>query len=67
MESLPQNPEFRNNPENFHPWPWTQHICDISSVGQCPILQEVDGKTVYAKLRPLINIDSRSVPCPPKL
>ena len=20
MESLPQNPEFRNNPENFHPW-----------------------------------------------
>ena len=19
MESLPQNPEFRNNPENFHP------------------------------------------------
>ena len=20
MESQPQNPEFRNNPENFHPW-----------------------------------------------
>ena len=20
MESNPQNPEFRNNPENFHPW-----------------------------------------------
>ena len=20
MESHPQNPEFRNNPENFHPW-----------------------------------------------
>ena len=20
MESRPQNPEFRNNPENFHPW-----------------------------------------------
>ena len=20
MESPPQNPEFRNNPENFHPW-----------------------------------------------
>ena len=23
MESQPQNPEFGNNPENFHPWlPW---------------------------------------------
>ena len=20
MESQSQNPEFRNNPENFHPW-----------------------------------------------
>ena len=20
MESQPQNPEFRNNPENFHTW-----------------------------------------------
>ena len=20
MESQPQNPEFANNPENFHPW-----------------------------------------------
>ena len=20
MGSQPQNPEFRNNPENFHPW-----------------------------------------------
>ena len=20
MESQPQNPEIRNNPENFHPW-----------------------------------------------
>ena len=20
MESQPQNPEFRNNPGNFHPW-----------------------------------------------
>ena len=20
MESQPQHPEFRNNPENFHPW-----------------------------------------------
>ena len=27
MESQPQNPEFRNNPENFHP-------CDISYLQQ---------------------------------
>ena len=20
MEGQPQNPEFRNNPKNFHPW-----------------------------------------------
>ena len=25
MESQPQNPEFRNNPENFHKWIW--HGC----------------------------------------
>ena len=25
MENQPQNPEFRNNPENFHPWD-TGHI-----------------------------------------
>ena len=25
MESQPQNPEFRNNPENFHPWCWKCH------------------------------------------
>ena len=23
MESQPQNPEFRNNPENFHPWKYS--------------------------------------------
>ena len=28
MESQPQNPEFRNNPENFHP---CDHTSDISS------------------------------------
>ena len=24
MESQPQNPEFRNNPENFHPWAYSK-------------------------------------------
>ena len=28
MESQPQNPEFRNNPENLHPYDSTfQNIC----------------------------------------
>ena len=27
MESQPQNPEFRNNPENFHPWD-LQHMVE---------------------------------------
>ena len=30
MESQPQNPEFRINPENFHPW---MHVkCRVFSV-----------------------------------
>ena len=27
MESQPQNPEFRNNPENFHPWKYPEKSC----------------------------------------
>ena len=29
MESQPQNPEFRNNPENFHPWPYEEQVSEI--------------------------------------
>ena len=31
MESQPQNPEFRNNPENFHPYILsnTEHLLNI--------------------------------------
>ena len=25
MESQPQNPELRNNPENFHPWIYSRY------------------------------------------
>ena len=25
MESQPKNPEFRNNPEKFHPWSQIKH------------------------------------------
>ena len=27
MESQPQNPEFRKNPENFHPCPYKLNVC----------------------------------------
>ena len=30
MESQPQNPEFRNNPENFQPWGY--EIKDLKSL-----------------------------------
>ena len=29
MESQPQNPEFRNNPENFHPWKSTHMLAHL--------------------------------------
>ena len=28
MESQPQNPEFRDNPENFHPCIGSYVVCD---------------------------------------
>ena len=35
MESQPQNPEFRNNPESFHPWT-LGIILFICFVALCP-------------------------------
>ena len=37
MESQPQNTEFRNNPENFHPWvkgveDWPFHTSDMNDL-----------------------------------
>ena len=40
MESQPQNPEFRINPENFHPCYLTTHLLQVSeqiSVGRGPV------------------------------
>ena len=31
MESQPQNPEFRINPENFHPWKHKTHAHNWSN------------------------------------
>ena len=38
MECQPQNPEFRNNPENFHPWP--RHQLSLISLS-CPHLESL--------------------------
>ena len=39
MESQPQNPEFRNNPENFHPWTF-QASEDPDEVSQNPAFHQ---------------------------
>ena len=35
MESQPQNPEFRINPENFHPWIQDKNEEDAMQVPVC--------------------------------
>ena len=32
MESQPQNPEFRSNPENFHPWDYLQLLIVLAGL-----------------------------------
>ena len=52
MESQPQNPEFRNNPENFHPCRssliWVHSVCNIGDQRKltlkAPIMTAVDDK-----------------------
>ena len=29
MESQPQNPEVKNNPENFHPWQYSEYTLTL--------------------------------------
>ena len=45
MESQPQNPEFRNNPENFHPCIYNMKQCSvvpyINLTNQAPGVQTV--------------------------
>ena len=37
MESQPQNPEFRNNPENFHSW--VQHSAILHTTTQAKMTE----------------------------
>ena len=47
MESQPQNPEFRNNPENFHPcvgcYPCYNNILQSKSINSITIKQYKKG------------------------
>ena len=56
MESQPQNPEFRNNPENFH-----QCKCNISFPNRIMFAQELANKCFLFYLFDLIlNVPSTS-------
>ena len=37
MESQPQNPEFRINPENFCPWRYSKSTVPIDAVNIMPL------------------------------
>ena len=50
MESQPQNPEFRNNPENFHPWYYLYSIltCYISiNNGRVAVAKSACSSTIH--------------------
>ena len=56
MESQPQNPEFRNNPENFHP---CVHIVNSSGhLRQCPFFIHVAIECSDMDETPLMFLDS---------
>ena len=38
MESQSQNPEFRNNPENFHPWLCKGPMKEVHVPNICPLV-----------------------------
>ena len=43
MESQPQNPEFRINPENFHPWGQEAYILAVAIMYPLLWVQAVKG------------------------
>ena len=57
MESQPQNPEFRNNPENFHPCKYSTKN-RLIKLNQCMIKEQND--TVYP-VKTWIRMDVNSV------
>ena len=49
VESQPQNPEFRNNPENFHPCYPTICFCPENVICLCFLLHEFKCTSDYCK------------------
>ena len=49
MESLPQNAEFRNNPENFHPCIWVFTACKSTRLGVSHIQRVKGSFQAYAE------------------
>ena len=47
MESQPQNPEFRNNPENLHPW----HRHQITF----KVYNRVKGTKLHARIQKVLS------------
>ena len=49
MESQPQNPEFRNNPENFHPCRWAREK-SVFAIPSLPLLNTSGYKWISSNL-----------------
>ena len=60
MESRPQNPEFRNNPENFHPWEcrnWSYISIRSTLICVCTIWEHLPYLNYMGQLSNNINLD----------
>ena len=48
-ESQPQNPEFRNKPENFYPWYMDKHTSSfLDTPSPCPIFFSLFSRCVFS-------------------
>ena len=50
MESQPQNSEFRNNPENFHPW-----LSCFTSQSIAMVMGDIEPHLFIGKLEQAVN------------
>ena len=51
MESHPQNPEFRNNPENFHPYTCMNHHCMLVQYLPLWVAQWLSGRVLDSRTK----------------
>ena len=74
MESQPQNPEFRINPQNFHPWTVNYPRCIVSTQMKdslvykgLPLWQRLFAKTKSMLRVRNLSIFFKIIPCNPSL